>query len=220
MSTMTVADSPLLPVALRDTARTVTALEKEPLSYQALRDQCNAQIAQLRSELNARGLPNDAISDAIYAQCALLDEAALKHLTGEVRDDWEHEPLQVVHFSSNDAGDELVRRIEQRLREPQPVRVLLAIFAAVLSLGFVGRFAVNGGTAREALVRAIDERLGRTSADEGNGAPIAPIVVNHANARPLRISLLTWVAVSCVAVSLVWYAVDRWFIASIAQLAQ
>ncbi|OMG71027.1 DotU/TssL family secretion system protein [Burkholderia ubonensis] len=220
MSTMTVADSLLLPVALRDTARTVTALEMEPLPYQTLRDQCNAQIAQLRSELNSHGLPDDAISDAIYAQCALLDEAALKHLTGKVRDDWEHEPLQVVHFSSNDAGDELVRRIEKRLREPQPVRLLLAIFAAVLSLGFVGRFAVNGETPREALVRAIDERLGRTSADESNRASVAPIVVNHANARPLRISPLTWVAISCFAVGLIWFAADRWFIASIAQLAR
>ncbi|MGU7772629.1 DotU/TssL family secretion system protein [Burkholderia sp. MR1-5-21] len=220
MSTVTIADSPLLPVALRDTARTVTALTREQPSFDALRDQCNAQIAQLRSELSLRGLPDHAINDALYAQCALLDEAALRHLTGKARDDWEHEPLQVEHFSSNDAGEELVRRIESRLREPQPARVLLAIFAAVLSLGFVGRFAVNGGTARAALVRAIDERLGRTSAAEGNHAVPAPIVVSHASARPLRISPLTWVVISCIALGVIWFAVDRWFIASIGQLAR
>ncbi|WP_321847511.1 DotU/TssL family secretion system protein [Burkholderia diffusa] len=220
MSTTPLADPLLLPVALRDTARTVTALAQESISFQALRDQCNAQIAQLRSELHLRRLPDDAIGDAVYAQCALLDEAALKHLTGTARDDWEHEPLQVEHFSSNDAGEELVRRIESRLRAPQPASVLLAIFAAVLSLGFVGRFAINGDAARATLVRAINEHLKRTSADEDNRAPLAPIVVNHAGTRPARISPLTWVTISCVATGLAWFAVDRWFVASIAQLAQ
>ncbi|MXN79584.1 DotU family type IV/VI secretion system protein [Burkholderia sp. 4701] len=220
MSTVTIADSPLLPVALRDTARTVTALAKEPLSFEALRGQCNAQIDQLRSELGLRHLPDHAINDAVYAQCALLDEAALKHLTGEARESWEKRPLQEEHFSRNDAGEELVRRIEGRLREPQPARLLLAIFAAVLSLGFVGRFAMDGSTARAALIRALDERLGRTRVADDNHVAPAPIVVNRTSARPLRISPLTWVVASCVAVGVVWFAADRWFIASIAQLAR
>jgi type VI secretion system protein ImpK len=54
MSAVTMADSPLLPVALRDTARTVTALAEEPLSFDALRGQCNTQIDQLRSDLGLR----------------------------------------------------------------------------------------------------------------------------------------------------------------------
>ncbi|KWA03259.1 hypothetical protein WL26_01625 [Burkholderia cepacia] len=220
MSAMTTADSPLLPVALRDTARTVTSLAKEQLSFEVLRGQCSTQIAQLRSELGLRGLPDHVISDAVYAQCALLDEAALKHLTGEARENWEKTPLQEEHFSRNDAGEELVRRIESRLREPQPTRILLAIFAAVLSLGFVGRFAVDGTKARAALIRSLDERLGRTSAAEDKRSAPAPIVVNQTHARPIRISLLTWVIIACVAVCVVWFAVDRWFIASIAQLAR
>ncbi|NTZ10417.1 DotU/TssL family secretion system protein [Burkholderia metallica] len=219
MSTMTTAAPPLLPVALRDTARTVTALAQESISFQALRDQCDAQIAQLRSELNLRGLSNDVIDDAVYAQCALLDEAALKHLTGTARDDWEREPLQVMYFSSNDAGEELVRRIQSRLRAPRPASGLLAIFAAVLSLGFIGRFAIDGDIDRTGLVRSIDAQLGRTHADDSNHAPLAPIVVSDAPARPPRISGLVWVTISCVAAGFVWFAVDRWFIASIARLA-
>ncbi|WP_423396397.1 DotU/TssL family secretion system protein [Burkholderia sp. LMG 21824] len=220
MNTMILADSLLLPVALRDTARTVTALASGQLSFEALRDQCNAQITHMRSELSSRGIADHAISDAVYAQCALLDEAALTHLTGVARENWEKRPLQEEHFSRNDAGDELIRRIEGRLREPQPTGVLLAIFAAVLSLGFVGRFAVDGSTARASLIRKLNARLGRTSAAEDNRVVPAPIVVNRGSTRPLRISPLAWVAIACVAVGVVWFAVDRWFIASIAQLAR
>ncbi|MBR8031483.1 DotU family type IV/VI secretion system protein [Burkholderia vietnamiensis] len=220
MSAVTMADSPLLPVALRDTARTVIALAEEPLSFDALRGQCNTQIDQLRSDLGLRGLPDHGINDAVYALCALLDEAALKHLTGEARESWEKRPLQEERFSRNDAGEELVRRIEDRLLEPRSPRVLLAIFAAVLSLGFTGRFAMDGSTARAALIRTLDERLGRTTAAEDNHAAPASIVVNRTNARPLRISPLTWVVASCVAVGVAWFMVDRWFIASIAQIAQ
>ncbi|MBR8233193.1 DotU family type IV/VI secretion system protein [Burkholderia sp. AU42008] len=218
MSRVTAATHPLLPVALRDTARTVTALTLESISFQALRDQCDAQIAQLRSDLNSRGLSDDVIDDAVYAQCALLDEAALKHLTGAARDDWEREPLQVTHFSSNDAGEELVRRIRHRLCNARPASELLAIFAAVLSLGFVGRFAINGDIDRAGLVRSIDAQLGRSHSDDGNHTPVAPIVVSNAGARPPRISGPIWVAMSCVSAGFVWFAVDRWFIASIARL--
>lgn len=220
MSTMTLAASPRLPVALRDTARTVTALATEPRSFEALRAQCNAQIADLRSELGACGMADHAIVDAVYAQCALLDEAALKHLTGNARENWEKRTLQETHFSRNDAGDELIRRIEGGLREPRTAPVLLAIFAAVLSLGFVGRFAVDGSTARAALIRSLDERLGRKTAADAPQAPPAPIIVHRAGARPPRIFPLAWVAISCVALGMVWLAGDRWFIASIAQLAR
>ncbi|KVT96159.1 hypothetical protein WK60_09110 [Burkholderia ubonensis] len=220
MNATTIAETPLLPVAIRDTARIVTALARESLPFETLREQCNAQVAKLRAELGSSGLAGDAIDDAVYAQCALLDEAALKHLTGSARNAWEHEPLQVTHFSSNDAGEELVRRIERRLHEPQPVRPLLAIFAAVLALGFVGRFAVNGSTARVALMRTIDERLGRAATTKTDIPSAVPIVVNHSSVRRLRISPLTWVAAACVAVALLWFGANQWFIATIARLTQ
>ncbi|MBN3830780.1 DotU family type IV/VI secretion system protein [Burkholderia sp. Ac-20344] len=220
MMTMTIPCSTLLPVALRDTARIVTALSKGSLSFETARERSNAQFANLREELSGRELPDDVIDDALYSHCALIDEAALKYLTGNARDAWAHEPLQVMHFASNDAGTELVRRIEHRLREPQPVRPLLAIFAAVFELGFVGRFAGDSDTARVALTHAINQRLGRATAEESGRTSFAPIVIDRTRAARFRLSILSWVTVACIATGLAWFVVDRWLIAAIAQLAQ
>ncbi|WP_322032664.1 DotU/TssL family secretion system protein [Paraburkholderia sp. J76] len=210
----------LLPVALRDTAHTVIALRKgKPPSLHMLRGECDDQVIRLREELLRRGQPNDVIDDALYAQCALLDEAALRGLRGEARDDWEREPLQVGVFGRNDAGEELLRRIGQRLREPRPVLPLLAIFAAVLKLGFTGRFAVNEAEARTKLIRAIDGRLERAV---GGVMPdrSGPVVVTPSRGRRRLLSPLAWVAIACIAAGLAWFAIDRWLLSSIAAMGR
>ncbi len=222
--TQTVTD--LLPVAIRDTADTVVALrEFRPTSPKDLRQRCDDQIARLREELQQRGQPRDVIDDALYAQCALLDEAALKGLRGEAREAWEREPLQVSTFGRNDAGEELLRRIGLRLREAKLVLPLLSIFAAVLRLGFMGRLAGNAATgdgARVKLVSEIDELLTRAAGDRtgGNAAGAArPIVVNPSRGRRRPLSPLVWVIIACVAAGLVWFAIDRWLLSSIAGMA-
>ncbi|HEV3429543.1 MAG TPA: DotU/TssL family secretion system protein [Paraburkholderia sp.] len=210
------SNTDLLPVALRDTASIVVALRRgNPPSLHTLREECDGQIVRLREELLRRGQPHDVIDDALYAQCALLDEAALKGLHGEARDTWEREPLQVGVFGRNDAGEELLRRIGQRLREPRPVLPLLAIFAAVLKLGFTGRFAVNEAEARTKLIRSIDGRLER-AVDGAMPDYSGPVVVSPSNWRRRRLSPLAWVLVACVAAGFVWLAIDRWLVSSIA----
>jgi type VI secretion system protein ImpK len=207
----------LLPLALRDTAGTVVELRSgKPPSVDVLRRQCDVQVAGLREELQRCGQPHDVIDDALYAQCALLDEVALKGLHGDARDEWEREPLQVRTFGRNDAGEELLRRIGQRLREVKPVLPLLGIFAAVLRLGFMGRFAVDGDDARAKLVSEIDERLARGAGDKPDDT--SPIVVNPSRGRRRPLSPLAWVLIACIASGLVWFAIDRWLLVSIAGL--
>ena len=213
----------LLPLVLRDTASTVVALRsgKSP-SVDALRRQCDTQLAALKEELQRRGQPRDVIDDALYAQCALLDEAALKGLQGEARDAWEREPLQVRTFGRNDAGEELIRRIGQRLREAKPVLPLLRIFAAVLRLGFTGGLVGNGGDARAKLVGEIDERLARASGDRANSnasGTSSPIVVNPSRRRRRPLSPLAWVLIACIAAGLGWFAIDQWLLSAIAGMA-
>ncbi|MDR6482652.1 DotU family type IV/VI secretion system protein [Paraburkholderia terricola] len=224
MKVATIPTADLLPVALRDTARTIVKLRSDsPPSLETLRAQCNAQLASLRDELQHRSQPRDVIDDALYALCAVLDEAALRGLTGDEREVWEREPLQLRAFGRNDAGEELFRRIRQRLREPTPVLPLLAIFAAVLDLGFTGRFAVNGGDARDALVREIDERLTRAAGGTRHrGAPdrFGPVVVSPSRARRHALSPLAWVLIASVAAGLAWFTINRALLASIASSAQ
>jgi len=205
----------LLPVALRDTALTVTSLANDatPAVFDGFRQKCKEQVDRLGAELTAAGHSRDVIEDACYAQCALLDEAALSSLKGSDRDAWEHEPLQVSEFQSHNAGEELIARIERRLAAPQPVLPLLAIFIAVLDLGFKGRFARDGHDARAALMRAIDEHLDRNP-DTSGPVIVRPAVTHRWNGH---LSPLAWVVITCVATGMVYLAFDHWLTVSIAQ---
>ncbi|WP_081069651.1 DotU/TssL family secretion system protein [Burkholderia stagnalis] len=207
----------LLPVALRDTALTVASLRcgLAPQSFDSLRKTCSQQITRLREEMISAGHPHDVVEDAVYAQCALLDESALRNLTGDDRDAWEREPLQIGEFQRHDAGDEVISRIERRLAEPRPVLPLLAIFRAVLSLGFTGKLALSGQDAHAMLLRTIDERLGGSL-----GASDPLIVKSDATHRPRRLSALIWLVLSVVATGALYLALDGWLSGSIAGIAQ
>lgn len=210
--------SKMFPLALRDTALTVAELAdaaRPAVDFGTFRASCLGQVSRLREEFLALGQPDDVTRDAVYAQCALLDEAALAGLQGIARDAWEREPLQVTEFQSHDAGQALIARIEQRLAEPQPVLPLLVVFHVVLGLGFKGRYALEGSDAREALVQAIEERLHRAGMREAAG-PL--LVTGGKTAQWRRLTPLAWVAIACAGAGLVYVALDRWLAAAIARL--
>lgn len=218
----TEVDSHVLPVALRDTALLVAGLMEDgaPQVYNKFRHTCQDQVRRLREQMTAAGHPADVVEDAAYAQCALLDEAALSCLNGSDRDHWEHEPLQVEEFRSHDAGDELIRRIEQRLSERHPSLTLLAIFNAVLGLGFHGRFALDGDEARFSLMRSIDERLERGGWRRADSSATT-VITTAPWSRPWyhRMNPLAWVVAACVASGVVYLMLDRWLSAAIDNLA-
>jgi type VI secretion system protein ImpK len=206
-----------LPRALRDTALTIASLADaaQPAVFATFSQRCDTQIAELRAELTAAGHASDVINDAVYAQCALLDEATLKHLKGHDRETWEREPLQVRYFNSHDAGDALIRRIERRLAEPQPVLPLLAIFSTVLGLGFEGNFVLRGAESRNALIRAVNERL---DGQVGRMTTATVLVRQGATRRFTGLLPLTWVVLACAMSGLVYFSAQRWLTVSIEAL--
>jgi type VI secretion system protein ImpK len=206
----------LLPNAFRDTALTVASLADNAatIGFVTFRDTCVAQVEALRRELTAAGHLPDVVADATYAQCALLDEAALVRLKGHERDAWEREPLQVREFNTNDAGDELIAKINRRLQEPRPKLALLSIFNAVLGLGFTGKFALNGADARIELMRALDQRIGQSHDTSGT-----VLLTNNTTSRwRMNMSPLGWVIAGVVVSGLVYLALSQWLAASIARL--
>lgn len=209
----------ILPLAMRDTALTVTTLAHEATpgeGFESFRANCRAQLARLRAEFSAAGHDAAVTEDAAYAQCALLDEYALRRLDGDARAAWEHEPLQVSEFQSHNAGEELIARIERRLAEPQPVFPVLFVFHAVLSLGFQGKFTRDGAAARAALTRALDERLRGAGVLNDDG----PVTVTVSKARPWHgFSPLTVVLISAAVACLIYLGLDWWLASAIADLA-
>lgn len=209
--------TPIPSIALRDAALTVATLADmaQPPSFAGFRETCAALVARLKEEFTADGQPADVVRDAAYALCALLDEIALGHL-GKSRGAWESEPLQVREFQSHDAGNELIDNIRRRLAEPKPVLPLLAVYAAVLGLGFQGRFALEGAVARSALMRALDERLEQAGL---RNASSGPVTVTGGKARRWQgLSPLAWTTLALVAAGGIYLALDRWLTASIARI--
>jgi type VI secretion system protein ImpK len=145
---------------LRDTALLVSMLTQSGNtdSAKVLRQKCVDLMAAFSAALEQRGFPADVREDAQYAQCGLLDEAVLRCPSIEDRASWAAHPLQVERFGKLDAGDHVFDRLAERMREASPHADLLECYAAVLGLGFTGRYARDEAKLA-ALIAALDARL-------------------------------------------------------------
>lgn len=78
-----------------------------------------------------------------YALVALCDEVVMTG-QGPLRDLWAVQPLQLVYFNENTAGENFFVRLEEVRNNTQQVE-LLRLFYLVLMLGFRGRYGARGG---------------------------------------------------------------------------
>lgn len=218
----------LLPQAIRDTALTVAGLHARKFpqeGYAAFRSRCEAQVDALSQELRDAGHTDDVIDDALYAQCALLDEAISRCTKIEYRDLWERQQLQSTRFDSDDAGEELIRRMQVRLGSAQPDMTLLLIFHTVLLLGFRGKFADEGETERFRLMTELTERIEgkaqKRTPDNAGDAGAATVVTPGA---PFRwegvLSPLVWATLVTLMAALVYGGLKYWLALSISLLSK
>ena len=87
----------ILARGLRDTALTASMLADKdaPEHVEDWREHVAGLVHTLREDLRQAGAGEALIASVSYAQCALLDEAALRRLQGDQRAAWAREPLQV-----------------------------------------------------------------------------------------------------------------------------
>jgi len=150
---------------LADTALLVSTLRAggEMGKVADLRGRCLTYIHALSDALERSGVPADMREDVMLAQCALIDESVLAQLKGDARSEWDSNPLQVERFNRHDAGSYVFERLEARMREPAPDAGLLEAYAAILGLGFNGRYVLDPEGRRQvvAALHAMLVRLGR-----------------------------------------------------------
>jgi type VI secretion system protein ImpK len=148
---------------LRDSALLVTNLSSggKAEDFATLRNRCKQIVQDFTLALDQRGFTRDVRDDAIVAQCALLDETALRHLDETKKALWIAEPLQVERLNHHNAGEYVFERLEARMREPSPNIGLLECYAAVLGLGFKGRYALESDASRDALLSRLNTLLER-----------------------------------------------------------
>ncbi|WP_296224960.1 DotU family type IV/VI secretion system protein [Ralstonia sp. UBA689] len=202
---------------LRDTALLATTLAANGTTQDvlALRRRCVELMDRFAEALHSRGYPEDVCQDALIAQCGLLDELALRRLSGDHHANWEASPLQVERFNMHDAGERVFARLEQRMREAPPCVDLLECYSAVLGLDFVGRYAREGEAKRTALMSALNGQLQRL-----RGTPERSFIVDRGVRRLsdwfVRLSPWAIVGLAGGVALLVWLA---WTAALDVQLA-
>ncbi|MGF6787520.1 DotU family type IV/VI secretion system protein [Paraburkholderia sp. 35.1] len=199
---------------LRDTALLVTRLSEgghtdDPAT---LRQRCKQLMAGFSTALDQRGFAADVREDAEVAQCGLLDEAVLRNLSAQNKPVWDAQPLQVERFGKHDAGERVFERLEQRMREASPHIALLECYAAVLGMGFMGRYAREGEAKRSVLIASLNTQLEKLR-PEGSplgGRPVAarPFFADRTGRRFsdwfYRLSPWAIAGLACVAAAVIW----------------
>jgi len=189
---------------LRDTALEVSLLSQDTVEHSAfkLRERCLQVVSDFDRALQGKQFPHEVREDAVYAQCGLLDETALRCLPDDERSKWDAQPLQVERFGNHDAGDRIYERIAVRVREIPPNVALLECYAAVLGLGFLGRYAHDDELRRAELATLLNERI------MGAGSRRGGLIVDTVSSTRLdwlrRLSPWTIAGIACVTAALIW----------------
>ncbi|MFO0692538.1 MAG: DotU family type IV/VI secretion system protein [Polyangiales bacterium] len=88
------------------------------------------------------GYPQEDVMAITYAVCALVDEVVLTR-PGPLRDHWVLQPLQLIYFQDNLAGENFFHHLESFRHDPRRVDAVRVYYLALL-FGFQGRYRVRG----------------------------------------------------------------------------
>ncbi|GAB5095813.1 DotU family type IV/VI secretion system protein [Caballeronia sp. LZ001] len=201
---------------LRASALLVTTLSAggKASDFELLRHRCKELVEAFETALTQHGYSHDVGDDAIVALCALLDETALRHLDPVNKNKWIAEPIQVERLQHHNAGEYVFERMAIRMREAAPSIDLLECYAAILGLGFRGRYALEDETKRNALITSLNAQVEQLRPSQ------QPVFLIEHGGRRLGSwfqRLSPWgIAGLCAVVALaVWFA---WHVALDAQL--
>lgn len=111
-------------------------------------------------EKNARNFNKapEAIHDAKYAFCALMDEIMLSS-DFTIRDDWERAPLQLRLFGEHLAGEGFFDKLETLRLSPDKHVETLEVFHTCLILGFQGRYLLEGAEKLNYLIARLGQEI-------------------------------------------------------------
>lgn len=172
---------------------------------------CCAEVEKVKRALQAAGIAQASIDHITYAQCALLDEAAMTRGTAEeeATDDWQQwraAPLQARYFATLQAGETLYDRIAEVLKSPAPSLLVLTCCHRLLTLGFQGAYGVGSLSQgqRDKIVAALTARVAALDSD-------SDLLIQPPSRQrwPLWHSLRWWTGMALLAGLLVWWLGNR-----------
>lgn len=127
-------------------------------------------LAQFESNARNFGKSPDAINDAKFAFCALLDEIILGS-DFALRDEWELAPLQLRLFGQHLAGEIFFDKLETLRLDPVAHVELLEVFRTCLLLGFQGKYLIEGTEKLNYLVARLEQEITHARGGKAEFAP-------------------------------------------------
>jgi type VI secretion system protein ImpK len=138
-------------------------------SPDVLQRRISGLFEQMARKCRDAGIPEEDVVEARYAIAAFMDEQIFRS-PWPGRQQWMSNPLQLVYFNENTAGEGFFTRIQQLQQQPQRAHVL-QIFYLCVALGFQGKFAVRGGEGLGALSDYVGAQVARSLPGSDNIAP-------------------------------------------------
>jgi type VI secretion system protein ImpK len=127
-------------------------------------------LAQFERHARNIGKPQQAISDAKYAFCALMDEIILSSGFG-IRDDWERAPLQLRLFGEHLAGERFFDKLEMLRADPVQNIEAIEVFHTCLLLGFQGKYLLEGSEKLSYLISRVNQEIIHARGGKAEFAP-------------------------------------------------
>ncbi len=167
-----------------------------PVDAQRFRDSVKRFLDDFERNARRQNAAADDIYDGKYAFCAAVDEAVLGSGLS-IRDEWERQPLQLVLFGEQLAGEHFFDKLED-LRAQGARRVqALEIFHRCLLHGFRGKYLLEGPEKVSYLIARVGDEVVHHKGKRAIFAPhwAIPDRVRHV----LRNEVPVWVIVSVMA---------------------
>ncbi len=175
----------------------------------SFRDQIRNALKSAEQEGLRRGYTLEDLRVASFAVIAFLDESILNS-QNPVFADWARKPLQLEQFGVQIAGEIFFRNVDRLLarQDSEMLADLLEVHQLCLLLGFRGRYGASGSAEIRSILGQIDEKIRRirgVSASPAWQIPPERVVP----ARDRWIPVLRWVAIGCVALALILFALFK-----------
>ena len=175
---------------------------------EAFRAQIRTALKTAEQEGLRRGYTLEDLRVATFAVVAFLDESILNS-QNRIFADWPRKPLQEELFGVHVAGEIFFRNIERLLGRPdsEPLADLLEIHQLCLLLGFRGRYSASGTAEIRSILAQIEEKIRRIRTVPAPVWRIEPQTILAPMDR--WIPRLRWIAVACVALALILFAIFK-----------
>ena len=127
-------------------------------------------LAQFDRHAQNFGKSIDAIQQAKYAFCALMDEIILSS-NYSLREEWERAPLQLRLFGEHLAGEGFFERLERLRFDPARHIDELEVFHTCILLGFQGKYLLEGDDKLAYLAHRLGQEIQQVRGGRAEFAP-------------------------------------------------